>query len=77
MSAAGSALKSSCAFFCAAYSAGFLSFNLGSGFLTPNCVSNALFILGFFIKNFLVWLDNFAVPKVPDNYKEEDWDWIQ
>ena len=29
------------------------------------------------IKNFLVWLDNFAVPKVPDNYKEEDWDCIQ
>ena len=35
------------------------------------------FILGYFIRNFLVWLDNFAVPKVPDNYKEEDWDWIQ
>jgi len=34
------------------------------------------FILGYFIKNFLVWLDDFATPKVPDNYQEEDWDWI-
>ena len=34
------------------------------------------FILGYFIRNFLVWLDRFAVPNVPDEYKEDDWDWI-
>ena len=34
------------------------------------------FILGYFIKNFLTWLDRFAVPNVPDEYKEDDWDWI-
>ena len=27
-------------------------------------------------KKFLVWLDGISTPKVPDNYKEEDWDWI-
>jgi hypothetical protein len=34
------------------------------------------FLIGYFFKNFVQWLDNFAVPKVPDNYQEEDWDWI-
>ena len=34
------------------------------------------FVVGYFLKNFLTWLDNFATPKVPDNYQEEDWDWI-
>jgi hypothetical protein len=35
------------------------------------------FLLGYFCKNFFVWLDKFAVPKIPDKYKEEDWDWIR
>ena len=34
------------------------------------------FIFGFFLRTFLVWLDSIAQPKIPDNYKEEDWDWI-
>jgi hypothetical protein len=34
------------------------------------------FIFGYFVKKFLVWLDVISTPKVPDNYKEEDWDWI-
>ena len=34
------------------------------------------FIFGFFLRTFLVWLDVISTPKVPDNYKEEDWDWI-
>tara|TARA_R100000773_G_C4217320_1_gene115860 strand:+ start:1707 stop:1835 length:129 start_codon:yes stop_codon:yes gene_type:complete len=34
------------------------------------------FILGYFCQKFFVWLDQFAIPKVPDNYKEDDWDWI-
>ena len=33
-------------------------------------------IFGYFLKNFLVWLEDIATPKIPDNYKEEDWDWI-
>lgn len=35
------------------------------------------FLIGYFFKNFVQWLDNFATPKIPDNYIEEDWDWIQ
>ena len=34
------------------------------------------FIFGYFVKKFLVWLDVISTQKVPDNYKEEDWDWI-
>ena len=34
------------------------------------------FLIGYFFKNFVQWLDNFAVHDVHDNYKEEDWDWI-
>ncbi len=34
------------------------------------------FILGYFINKFLIWLNNFAKPKVPDYYTEDDWDWI-
>ena len=34
------------------------------------------FHIRFLSKNFLVWLDGIAQPKVPDHYKEEDWDWI-
>ena len=34
------------------------------------------FIVGYFVKKFFVWLDQISTPKVPDNYKEEDWDWI-
>jgi hypothetical protein len=26
------------------------------------------FVVGYFLKNFLTWLDDFATPKVPDNY---------
>jgi len=34
------------------------------------------FIVGYFFKKFLVFLYQISTPKVPDNYKEEDWDWI-
>tara|TARA_Y100000401_G_C8161461_1_gene144458 strand:- start:15 stop:140 length:126 start_codon:yes stop_codon:yes gene_type:complete len=34
------------------------------------------FIVGYFVKKFLVWLDQISTLKVPDNFKEEDWDWI-
>ena len=33
------------------------------------------FALGYFLK-FTEWLDTMAQPKIPDNYNEEDWDWI-
>ena len=35
------------------------------------------FILGYFCQKFFVWLDTVAQPHIPDNYKEEDWDWIK
>ena len=35
------------------------------------------FIFGYFLKNFYVWLDDLVSPNVPDNYSEEDWDWIK
>ena len=34
------------------------------------------FIFGYFIKNFYLWLDKIAEPKIPKHYKEDDWDWI-
>lgn len=34
------------------------------------------FVLGYFIKKFIAWLDDFAQPKIPKHYREEDWDWI-
>ena len=33
------------------------------------------FILGYFCQKFFIWLDKFAIPKVPDDYKEEDFAW--
>ena len=34
------------------------------------------FVLGYYIKKFVAWLDDFAQPKIPKHYREEDWDWI-
>ena len=34
------------------------------------------FIVGYFVKKSLGWLDVISTPKVPDHFKEEDWDWI-
>tara|TARA_R100001082_G_C4277634_1_gene122465 strand:- start:436 stop:564 length:129 start_codon:yes stop_codon:yes gene_type:complete len=34
------------------------------------------FILGYLCQKFFIWLDQVAMPKLPENYKEEDWDWI-
>tara|TARA_B100001778_G_scaffold178552_1_gene146881 strand:- start:1993 stop:2118 length:126 start_codon:yes stop_codon:yes gene_type:complete len=34
------------------------------------------FLFGYFMSKFLAWLDRFASPKIPDNYTEDDWDWI-
>ena len=30
----------------------------------------------YFCQKFFIWLDQVAIPKLPENYKEEDWDWI-
>jgi hypothetical protein len=34
------------------------------------------FLIGYFIKTFTNYLNNLVDIKIPDNYKEEDWDWI-
>ena len=34
------------------------------------------FLLGYFIRKFINYLNSLVDIKVPDNYKEEDWDWI-
>ena len=34
------------------------------------------FVVGYFLKKFFEWLDTVAQPHIPDDYKEEDWDWI-
>ena len=34
------------------------------------------YLLGYFIRTFINYLNSLVDIKVPDNYKEEDWDWI-
>ena len=34
------------------------------------------FLLGYFCKWFFNYLKIMSEIKIPDNYKEEDWDWI-
>ncbi len=34
-------------------------------------------LIGYYWKKFISWLTEFAQPKIPSHYKEDDWDWIK
>jgi len=34
------------------------------------------FVLGYFCQKFFVWLKELGEIQIPDNFVEEDWDWL-
>tara|TARA_R100000734_G_C3200464_1_gene19522 strand:- start:2 stop:127 length:126 start_codon:yes stop_codon:yes gene_type:complete len=34
-------------------------------------------LFGYYLRSFFDWLKDFAEPKIPEHYTEDDWDWIK